>query len=294
MNYFDFKLPGGFPLETDVFDELQTAYTIFNNLGYSIGNYTIVKGCEVQGQNVTDGVVFLNGELIPFKGGLIQTHVVLKENEVRKPFQNGTQPVYLKKRFLCFGTGVNAIAWSNFKRPKTTLQLTEDQEDKEDKATVAQLMQRVKTLEENQSNIPIGLVSIWGRSLDSIPNGWREYTPLSGKMPIGLTAGDTDLDLIGKSGGAKEKVLQVSNLPEHKHSKTDDFNLFAGLATNISNSGTDGLNDLKNEDQIAIGNLSASVISEMQEQEVGENKAFNIMNPYRVVMFIEYIGLNNN
>lgn len=71
MNKLNFNQTGGFPLSTNILDAMQTAYSLFNKLGGLAGNFAIIFGCEVSGSNVSDGVVYMNGEVLAFKGGTI-------------------------------------------------------------------------------------------------------------------------------------------------------------------------------------------------------------------------------
>jgi len=49
---------------------------------------------------------------------------------------------------------------------------------------------------------PIGTVKLWITS-DDPPPGWREYSGLEGRFPVGQDTGDTDFDTLGETGGAK-------------------------------------------------------------------------------------------
>jgi hypothetical protein len=69
MNTLNFNQSVGFPLETNILDEMQTSYSLFNALGAIAGNFSIISGCVLSGSTVADGVVFINGEVLEFKGG---------------------------------------------------------------------------------------------------------------------------------------------------------------------------------------------------------------------------------
>jgi hypothetical protein len=49
---------------------------------------------------------------------------------------------------------------------------------------------------------PIGTVKMW-ISNGTIPPGWREYTGLQGRFPVGYKAGDSDFGTFNNDGGAK-------------------------------------------------------------------------------------------
>lgn len=115
--------PGGFPLTTNILNTMQNAYNIFNSLGAISGNYTIISGCETVGDTVTDGFVYIDGEVFPFKGGVKISKVRVVEVVGLKRFKNGSAKEVLFKRFVEFGTGLNAIDWVAFKRPKNLIEL---------------------------------------------------------------------------------------------------------------------------------------------------------------------------
>lgn len=136
MNFINFNQVGGFPLSTNILAKLQTAFGIFNALGNIVGDLTIISGCEVAGTNIGDGVVFINGEVLEFRGGLAQTKVIIKEDVESLLFENqNTYPV-VKTRYATFGTGVAAINWVDFKRGFATKDIAEAFALKGDKAVL--------------------------------------------------------------------------------------------------------------------------------------------------------------
>lgn len=125
MNKLEVNQVGGFPLTTRILDELQKAHTIFNALGAIVGEITIISGCTVTGSNVSNGIVFINGEVLEFRGGLAQTKVIIKEEVENLTFQNGNANPVIKTRYATFGSGVGAIDWADFKRGFQTKDLVE-------------------------------------------------------------------------------------------------------------------------------------------------------------------------
>ncbi|MDB0611138.1 hypothetical protein PL371_04485, partial [Tenacibaculum maritimum] len=79
MNNLNFQELGGFPLETNTLTEVQKAYSIFNNYGSLAGNKTIITGCEELGNSVTNGFIYLNDELLEFRGGTKQSKIIIKQ-----------------------------------------------------------------------------------------------------------------------------------------------------------------------------------------------------------------------
>ncbi len=156
MNKINFNQTGGFPLSTNILDAMQSAYAIFNQLGNLAGNKAIISGCEQLGNTVADGVIFLNGEILPFKGGAIGTSVIIKEESESRVFEDGaTKPVIFKK-YTTFGSSTpdKTFAWADFKRVFPTTEIQDFKTDFE---------KRIKALETRKSPIPIGLIAIWGK-----------------------------------------------------------------------------------------------------------------------------------
>lgn len=116
MSIINFQQSFGFPFETNTLHEMQEAYTIFNALGELAGNKTIIQGCETSNQNVSDGVIYVDGELLEFRGGIQQANVAIREEVTKVEFEDGEQKDTYFKRYAEFGTAIDAIPWSDFKR----------------------------------------------------------------------------------------------------------------------------------------------------------------------------------
>jgi hypothetical protein len=116
MNKLEVNQVGGFPMTTRILAEIQKAYTLFNAFGAIVGDFTIISGCTITGSTVSDGVVYVGGEVFEFRGGMAQTKVIIKEEVENLVFQNNNSNPVIKTRYVTFGTGVAAINWSDFKR----------------------------------------------------------------------------------------------------------------------------------------------------------------------------------
>ena len=116
MNRQNFNIPGGYPVETDTLQEMEKACSLLNALGQIAGDKAILKGCVDDGENVGKGVVYVGGELFEFRGGPKQTTVVIRRDVVRKVFEDGRAHEVLCKRWMAFGSGPDALNWSEFKR----------------------------------------------------------------------------------------------------------------------------------------------------------------------------------
>lgn len=220
MNIIHCNQAGGFPLTTETLNFLQNTYKIFNAISGLTGDLAIVSGCEQVGNTISDGVVAIEGELYPFEGTTIGATVFIKETQIAQTFEDGSSKnVYIQK-VATFGNSTRTYPWASFKRIMTNQQI-EQQTFSDDNS----VLKRLEKLENRVTKtIPIGLVAIWGKPANvPIPEGWREYEPLRGKMPIGHHTSDADFGSIGAEGGEKTHTLTSSEMPSHRHSYEDSI-----------------------------------------------------------------------
>ena len=294
MNKINFDNTGGFPLGTYTLDFIQKSYQLLNALGNIAGNLTILAGCEQVGKSVTDGVVFIEGEVLTFKGAPIADKVIIVEIPAARVFKDGQEKVVELTRYATFGNSINGHLWANFKRPLNTQQIEAQAFTEE-----TSLLKRLARLEERvKKTVPLGLVAIWGKPANEIPEGWREYTPLRGRMPVGHNSSDAKLGILAGEGGEQQHTLTQAEIPKHKHGYEDtiavadinwqeaelfkiggDFDKYADTGRHLPGAG-DTNNYLR-------------LWKNRQSSEVGGDTPHNNMPPYRVVQFIEYVGFND-
>ncbi len=194
MNKINFNQTGGFPLDTDILAFMQNAYQIFNSLGELAGNLSILKGCEVTGINVASGYVYINGEVLPFRGGNSSQQVVIKEERRSLPFEDGENKEVETVRYATFGNGTTTYNWADFKR--------------------------INPLRELQKAVvPVGMISMWSGNVNQIPQGWalcngENGTPdLRNRFVMGY---NDEQQAIRTAGGANSYNLTKAQLPAVK------------------------------------------------------------------------------
>lgn len=257
MNRYNFQQTGGFPLETDTLNNMQVAYSLFNALGEISGNKTIVTGCEEVAGVVSDGVVYLNGELVEFRGGSIQTHVRLIEIPTSKEFEDGSFKEVYYERYVTFSSGPDEIPWSEFTRL----------------ISVSEIQKRL---------VPIGVINMWSGAINEIPQGWAlcdgtNNTPdLRGRFIVGYNISDTDYNEIGKNGGAKTVTLTEAQMPRHNH--PNDWQMYNELGS-VTGHMAGGGNDITNEKRF---NLSTGYS--------GGSQAHENRPPYYTLAYIIFKG----
>ena len=195
MNKTKFDQAGGFPLETETLSKMQDAYGIFEAFGDLVGTKSIVKGCIRAGNNISDGVIYWDGELFPFVGGGIRSKIIVVEEVTSVEFEDGqVKPTYYK-RHATFGSGIGAVLWSEFKRAYPL--------------TSALYIDKVDMYAGAMANIPAG----W-----HICDGANGTVDLRGRFVVGLDTRKTEYNRTGKTGGLEKVALAERELAQHNHS----------------------------------------------------------------------------
>jgi len=173
-------------------DAMQNSYNIFQAFGDLVGEKSIVKGCKTTGTTVSDGVIYLNGELIEFRGGQLQTTIVVIEEVTNGEFEDGfVKPIYYT-RYATFGSGLNQVNWSDFVRAYPL--------------TSALFVDEVRMYSGLVADIPFG----W-----YLMDGTNGTLDIRDKFPVPYNPATADYNAIGKTGGAKEVTLSKSQLPNY-------------------------------------------------------------------------------
>ena len=263
MNNIDYNQSGGFPLSTQILDAAQNAYKNFNAFGNLAGALSIIDGCEpASGGTVTNGFVSIYGELLPFLGNTISDNVVIIEVPDARGFEDGSVKAVIYSRYATFGDGVVTYPWANFRRPMTLFQL-------EDRLT------------QLEKSVPIGLVAIWGKPANEIPEGWVEHTDLAGNVPAGHNPGDVNFGALNAVIGTAQVTLDINQIPAHTHD------------TRINASGddvdSDGYGSALNASNREIVPDRLNVV---RVQSKGGGQSHTNIQPSRIVKFIRFIGFS--
>lgn len=280
MNKLHTEHNAGYPFDIGFLAFMQNAYSLFNHFGHLAGNKAIISGCEEAGNTITAGTVYINGELYPFTGGTKDDTVWIKEATHQVTFKDGFSRTLETIRTVAFGrsTPEKTFNWADFKR---ITNLQELGENKTDNTETKKLIKRIEILEKQKQAIPVGLIAIWGKPANQIPEGWREYTDLRGRMPVGLDpyyhktnddAQDYQLNSLLKQGGERSHKLTEAEMPSHSHK------LYYRETQDDAGNGSDG------------SELSTGTSHSTDVTKTGGDQPHNNMPPYHVVQFIEYVG----
>ncbi|WP_315156824.1 hypothetical protein, partial [Capnocytophaga leadbetteri] len=211
MNKLHTEHNAGYPFDVAFLAFMQNAYNLFNHFGHLAGNLAIISGCKEVGNTISAGTVYINGELLPFEGGTKDDTVWIREDTTQVTFQDGFSRTLETIRTVVFGYSSpdKTFNWEDFKRINN---LQELYENKAENKALKELKAEVEILKKQKQAIPVGLIAIWGKPANQIPEGWREYTDLRGRMPIGLDphynktkddAQDYQLNSLLKQGGER-------------------------------------------------------------------------------------------
>lgn len=103
-NIIDFEQLGGFRLEQPTLAKMQETTYVFIKamIGHfgipDIGNF-IISGCNISGENITEGILYINGNVCPFETavGTLDSKIIKVVTNETLEFQNGTTPPVFKK-----------------------------------------------------------------------------------------------------------------------------------------------------------------------------------------------------
>lgn len=266
---FKFMQTDGVPLTADLMDQIQDAYAIFNVIGDIAGHLTILSGCEINGTLVTPGIVVINGDVLFFEGGTIYQTVFIHQEDITKVFKNQVSKVLIEKKTVKFGDSTTVYNWADFVRIDTFKQIKEALALKANQSDLDAALADIAILK--MKTAPIingGIVWIWKLPASEIPAGWKECTDLRGKTVFGRDPNDPDFNMLGNSAGNKTIVQTIGQMPKHSHSYTRTLPWSGG------GGGFDG-----GGNPFQISGVSTS--------EAGNNEPMNILNPHRIVNFIE-------
>lgn len=279
MNNVLLQQTGGFPLETDTLNFMQNAYSFLQHMAALGGDNYILSGCTITGSTVSNGVVVIAGEVLEFRGGLIQSTVVVREDKATRPFENGQVKDVYFSRYVTFGTGTGTITWDSLIRFKPLLAFKDlpteksnaiDLDDENKLATA----RAVKLLNDKvESRLPSGAIIIWSGSINAIPTGFALCDGQSGRPDLrdkfvlgaGLGYG------VGATGGEKEHLLTLAEMPRHRFSVNVPTR--AALVAAPGSSGS----------KLAWWDLSSTNVS---TDEKGSDQPHNNMPPYYSLAYI--------
>jgi|GEM_PF-1050614 len=230
MNKANYTEKNSFPLSTQGLDFIQQQILLAAEYAGAAGGNYILSGCQENGQTVAAGVLVVEGEIIPFKGGT--KHTTVRIVETKEQITAGSETYFdaYTKRHVEFGanlSNVDTFAWDEFTAFPTNKFLLENS------ATKAEL-----ALLQNYA-MPKGGIIMWSGQPHTIPTGFAlcdgstvngVATPdLRGRFIIGYYPGKANTPTdnpgvtvenygqIGNKGGQMGVTLTKNQMPKHNH-----------------------------------------------------------------------------
>jgi hypothetical protein len=114
--HYDFTQTGGFPLDEDILNHLQESIQQVEKISTILGPLVILSSCVIAGGNVSNGIVAINGEVLPFVGGPVDEYVQIVQTAANLTYFDG--PVHPSEitRQATFGSDVTPYLWADFKK----------------------------------------------------------------------------------------------------------------------------------------------------------------------------------
>ena len=148
-------------------------------------------------------------------------------------------------------------------------------------ANVPNLVQTLANIQQTFNNwtkimsvfIEDGAMLFWNKPANLIPQGWQEVVEWRGRFPVGLDLSLTEFNSIGKTGGESYHKLTIDEMAKHKHKVYGEDNDAVPTSPNGE-----------------VSQLYNNASNYRYTEEVGGDVPHNNLPPYRVVLFIEYVG----
>lgn len=278
MNRVNYIQTGGFPMDTHNLDFLQNCFRLLNSLGDLAGDKAIISGCKITGNSISNGVVYLNGEIIEFRGGTIGTNVIIKEEAVSGTFENGSfKPIEIT-RYLTFGSSTpeKTFVWAEFKPIKNLISLAQE---KAEKTALKTAEDKIAELEKQKPII--GEIKQGIFDLDNLPEGWFHCNGQNGTPDLRgyFLRGKTDERALGSfQEDAQQKItgnFAITNRDNRGGDADGAFKRIGYYNAQLKSGGSDEWGQKINFD------------SSRQVRTAEENRPKNY-----AVQFIIYLGKN--
>ena len=223
-----------FPVSTEGLDFLQNIIKQAHQLALIGGSDKyILKGClNTTGNTWSEGMVVVNGELLPFVGGTgtLTSNVRIKQTTADIVAGYDTYSNAYVTRYVEFGSntgGVDTYVWNTFTRVKSNLQLAAESATKTELQALSNLM------------MPKGGIIMWSGTTAAIPTGYvlcdgANSTSFGGAVPdlrgrficgldpqittstvaTNVTDMTENYGVVGSTGGKPNLKLVAANIPQ--------------------------------------------------------------------------------
>lgn len=295
MNQLNFSMPQGWPASTETWQWLQHMSNTAQLAALLGGKNYILEGCIEASGNVGNGLMVINGEILPFEGGPLQPTLIVVDTPTKRAFFGGAVNDYYHERKVVFGTGIGQITYGTLLRNIADNGLLARME------RIEGLLARTEKLEKMLRPLMgysaggttvYGSWLFWGRPAAEIPPGWEPVPDAEwkGRVPVVYDAAQAEFNVVGKLGGEKTTVLTKEQLPRK--------NILGFTDQTVVNAGFYGMAKKSSAGQnVTVGSLDATgsgeemdVVNVYPFPNLGNGEGHNNIQPYKVVLFIRFIG----
>lgn len=293
MDKINFIAKDDFPVSTDTLNRLQEATSMVANMALLGGTNYILSGCAVAGSKAAPGVIVLNGEILPFIGGDINSHISIQETKITlDAFDEKYPEAYINRVAVFSDDGV--YKWDDLKQVLTNLQL--QQRFDSIKGDIPGI---TKGWAGFEAKIPQDYMFCDGRALliADYPELYENIGVLhggdgvtyfnlpksGGRVAVGYDASKEAYNKIGTTGGSETETLTEQQIPEHDHVRSALFNKLSAKAGDIDTQSSPGSIDPNNaQAEYNVGSMNEARWVEATIKKVGGNQPHNNMQPYYV------------
>lgn len=289
MNKVNFLAQKSFPVNTNTFDFLQKMIHLAGNMALLGGDNYILSGCiEDQSEKISEGLIVINGELLPFVGGVKKEKIKIQETKESDHYAGVDYPeAYIHRKVIFADDG--DILWDDLKQVLTN----KDLEDK-----INALRGEAPGFVKMWSGLPERLGKEYLLCDGSIVST-AEYPDLAyylgkeredrfqlpdlrSRFVVGFDNAEEDYNDIGKKGGAKQKNITEDQMPDHYHIYSDDTNAMGSFILDGKSfpSKVEGIN---NQESSAKSGGSGTLY---RSTSAGKGEAFDVRPPYYVLAFV--------
>jgi microcystin-dependent protein len=297
MDRINFLAQDSFPVSTNTLERLQQEISRVANMSFLGGSNYILSGCVDSGTNVTPGIIVIEGELLPFIGGIKQEKIAIQETQqTLTAFGISYPEAYINRVAVFSSTG--QYNWSDFKQVLTTQELQQRIDNiKGDKpGTVKMWAGQIEKISQEYRLCDGALLSVidYPELFENLGtafggNGVSSFAlpDLRAKFIVGFDSSKTDYNALGKYGGNETVTLTKDQIPAHDHVRNALFNKLSARAGDVNEQATPGsIDQATAQAEYNVGSMTEQRWNDATIQSVGGGQSHENRPPYFTLAYI--------
>ncbi|WP_108821038.1 tail fiber protein [Dysgonomonas sp. Marseille-P4361] len=293
MNKINFYSGDKFPQYRQALAKMQDMTLLVAKLAGLGGKNYILSGCELGDKDtVSDGVIVINGEIIPFEGSAKKDKIAIVETRQDVTAHNVVYPETYINRIAKF-SDAGEYSWSEFEQIKSNTELYKIIKD-----IAGDAPGTIKEWAGSPGKVPTDYMLCDGRDLPI--SEYRELYETIGvtfggdglntfKLPntgglfsVGYSGTD-DYAQIGNTGGEEKHKLTIGEMPRHNPANNNIFNKLSARAADVSELGTPGSVDQETPDkEYNVGNMTNQRWDDATIKDIGNDEPHENRPPFIV------------